>query len=101
MILLCDRLLRHLDLLSAHQIQVLVVYRSHPLLLLKLDGLLVECRDHDVLHAVDVCLLYLLEDVGDISEQDGLATDPALLKHLQLFDVLKHLVVVSGEFITS
>ncbi len=62
---------------------------------------MVECRDHDVLHAVDVSLLYLLEDVGDISEQDGLAPDPALLKYLKLFDVLKDLVVVSGEFIAS
>ena len=69
-------------MLSALQIQVLVVQRGQPLLLLKKDGLLVECRDHDVLHAVDVCLFYLLEDVGDIGEQDGLASDPALLKDL-------------------
>ena len=52
--------------------------------LLEEDGLLVECRDHDVLHAVDVGLLYLLEDVGDVGEQDGLAAGPALLEDLQL-----------------
>ena len=69
--------------------------------LLKKDCLLVECRDHDVLHTVDVCLFYLLEDVGDIGEQDGLAPCPALVKDLQLLDVLKHLVIVSDEFIAT
>jgi len=88
-------------LLPALQVQVLVVKRGQGLLLLKQDGLLVECSNHYVLHAVDVCLLDLLEDIGDIGEQDGLASDPALLKDLQLLDVLKHLMIVSGEFVAT
>jgi len=89
-------------LLPARQVdEVLVVKGGHPLPLLEEDSLLVECRDHDVLHAVDVGLLYLLEDVGDVGEQDGLAAGPALLEDLQLLDVLEHLVIISGEFVAA
>ena len=62
-------------------------------------GLLVECLQQHLLDLVDMHLLYLLKDVGDVCEQDRRRLGSSLLQSLQLFEVLIYFMIIPCEFL--
>lgn len=103
------KLLRQVDGLVAFQVLLRQSVLLPGLLLLLLlvlgleqEGLMIQSLDQYILHTVDMRLVYFLEEVLDVREDDGLLSVVSLLMELlQLPDVLDDLMIISVDFFIS